>query len=146
VAISTVFDMIALIEPVNHGSRPRSRVTVATTATSIAGSAATRLKRLTIRVCSPAPAAPARRARMRLAASQATMPMRMTASTTLKSKSARTTSFVGRMGVIPPSTRNVAKPDRRAAVTASVPIQPGPRLASPGGVIVRAGRWSGSSK
>ena len=54
----------SLMEPVNQGSRPRSSVTVATTATRIAGSTATRLNSPTMRTCSPAAAAPARRSRI----------------------------------------------------------------------------------
>ncbi len=62
------------MEPVNQGSRPRSRVTVATMATRIAGRTAMRLNRLTMRKCRPEPAVPARRSRIRRFVCQVTMP------------------------------------------------------------------------
>ncbi len=46
--METVFSINSLIDPVNQGSSPRSSVTVATTATRIAGKTAKRLKRPTI--------------------------------------------------------------------------------------------------
>jgi hypothetical protein len=116
--------MISLIELVNQGSRPRSSVTVATTATRIAGSTATRLKRATIRTCRPAAAAPARRSRISFFVCHATMPISRMIRAPFRMNTHTTTSWVGRIGVAPDRTRNVVRAEVSAARTAAGPSQP----------------------
>ena len=86
---------------------PRSRVTLATTATRIAGVAATMLNRATIRMCRRAAARPRRRASTSPPISQPMTRMRSATSTPLTMRTVKTTVWVGAIGVRPIRTKNV---------------------------------------
>ncbi len=116
--------MASRIRSENQGSSPRSIVTVAMTATRIAGSAAMKLNRPTIRTCSPAAAAPALRARISTAASKMTITISARISSAFSTKTPMTTSCTGAIGVAPDSTRKVSSAETRARTTMIPPIHP----------------------
>ncbi len=101
-------------------------MTEATSATRIAGRVATRLNRPTIRTCSRAAAAPREpRADEALGLPRHHADEKQDEEP-LSPRTDRTTSCVGTIGVAPARMRNVASADHSAAITVSVPIQPGP--------------------
>src|SRR5579862_7213793 len=108
----------------NTGLRPRSMVTVAMTAVTRAGIAATSENSATTRLCSRAPARPARRAAMTLRASRPISTSSVRMMSALPAKIAITTVGVGITGVNPAKTMNVATARSRAAPTASGPKRP----------------------
>ena len=91
----------------NSRSRPRSSVTLATTATRIAGTAAITANRPTMRTCSRAAARPRRRACTTSQTSRAMMPTSRKTVSALISSSVTTTSWVGAIGVRSASTTKV---------------------------------------
>ncbi|ANY81498.1 hypothetical protein BB934_27410 [Microvirga ossetica] len=124
--METVLFMSSLSEPVNQGSRPRSRVTVATAATRMAGKTATRLNNPTIRTWRPAAAAPALRSRTSFRVCQATIPRSRAISSPFIRNTHTTTLWVGSTGVAPARIRKVARADASADSTAPYPSQPRP--------------------
>src|SRR5579883_22153 len=105
----------------NSLSRPRSSVTLATTATRIAGAAATTENRATIRTCSRDAARPRRRACTMRHTSYALTATRKPMVIALASRRARTTLSVSGIGVRSASTMKVAKADKSASATAPKP-------------------------
>ncbi len=87
---------MARVRVENSRSRPRSSVTLATTATRIAGTAAITANRPTIRTCSRAAARPRRRACTTSQTSRAMMPSSRNTVSALISSSVTTTAVGGR--------------------------------------------------
>ena len=107
-----------------RGLIAHSTETVATTAVTIAGIAATSEKRATTRLCSRAPARAARRAALSRASSIPIRTIRVMTTRPSPSSSVQTTPAVGRIGVNPAKTRNVASASTKAAPTATGPNRP----------------------
>ena len=113
--------MMALVRVENSRSRPRSSVTLATTATRIAGTAAITENSATMRTCSRAAARPRRRACTTSQTSRAMTPSSRNTVSALISSSVTTTSWVGAIGVRSASTTKVTKADSSASPAAIGP-------------------------
>ena len=124
--------MKAATSLMNRGLIAHSTDTVATTAVTIAGIAATSENRATKRLCSRAPARAALRAARSLASSIPIRTMRTTTTRPSPTRSISTTFAVGRIGVKPAKTRNVASARTKAAPTAISPNRPVGPLSSKG--------------
>jgi len=130
--------MKAATSLMKRGLIAHSTDTVATTAVTIAGIAATRENRATNRLWSRAPA----RAAFLAALSRiSSIPMRTISVMTTRPSpisKAETTVAVGRIGVKPAKTRNVARASTKAAPTAIGPKRPVGPLSSKGVAPVAA--------
>src|ERR1700736_2738577 len=113
------FWITSRVGPENSRSRPRSMVTLATTATMTAGNTAMTENRLTIWTCSLAAARPRRRAWTICQTSRMMMPTSTRMVAPLISMKETTTSRVGSIGVRPVSTTKVRNADNRARATAN---------------------------
>ena len=116
--------MNAATSLMNCGLIAHSTETVATTAVTMAGIAATSENSATKRLCSRAPARAALRAARSLASSIPIRTMRMMTTRPSPSKSTSTTLAVGRTGVNPAKMRNVASANTKAAPTTTSPSRP----------------------
>src|ERR1700742_2569866 len=113
------FWITSRVGPENRRSRPRSMVTLATIATSTAGSTAMTENRLTICTCRRAAARPRRLACTICQTSRTIMPTSSRMVAALTSRKVRTTCRVGSIGVRPVSTTKVSKADSSAITTAN---------------------------
>ena len=114
----------------NRGLMAHSTETVATTAVTMAGIAATSENRTTKRLCNRAPARAARRAALSRASSIEMRMIRMTTTKPSPRSSVATTFAVGMIGVKPAKTRKVARARTKAAPTTITPNRPVGRLSS----------------
>ncbi len=111
-------------------------MTLATSATRIAGTAAITANRLTIWTCSLAAARPRRRACTTSHTSWAMMPTSRNTVSALMRRSVTTTECVGAIGVRSASTTKVAKADSIASAAASGPSTRTARLVAGAAISV----------
>jgi hypothetical protein len=116
--------MNAATSLMNRGLIAHSTDTVATTAVTIAGIAATNENKATKRLCSRAPARAAFRAALSLANSIPIRTINVTTTNPSPSRRIATTFAVGRIDVKPANTRKVAIARTKAAPTAIRPNLP----------------------
>src|SRR5271169_6656050 len=116
--------MNAATSLMNRGLIAHSTDTVATTAVTIAGIAATNENKATKRLCSRAPARAAFRAALSLANSIPIRTINVTTTNPSPSRRIATTFAVGRIDVKPANTRKVAIARTKAAPTATRPNLP----------------------
>ena len=107
------FSIIERVRIENSRSRPRSSVTLATTATRMAGRAAMIENRATIWTWSRAAALPRRRAWTMFQTSRPMMPSSNSTASAFTPSSVTTTSWVGLIGVRPARTTKVANADKQ---------------------------------
>jgi hypothetical protein len=129
--------MINLIRVENSRSRPRSSVTLATTATNMAGTAAITANKPTICTCNRAAARPRRRACTTSHTSWPMMPTSRTTVAKLIRSSVLTTESMGAIGVRSAKTTNVVHADSIASAAASGPSTRTARLVA--GAAISAG-------
>src|SRR5271166_342636 len=124
--------MNAATSLMNRGLIAHSTDTVATTAVTIAGIAATNENNATKRLCSRAPARAALRAALSLANSIPIRTIKVTTTSPSPNRRIATTFAVGRIEVKPANTRKVAIARTKAALTAMRPNRPVGPLSSSG--------------